>query len=267
MIDLFKEAMKVKTDGLFLVVLGPSGAGKSHFLGTHPGRTLMVYGAGEGHGPGAAVKTAGDKLVAVAWDYSPDRGVLPKNEIMKRLKDVLEPEMLKAAGVKCVAIDSITNLCLDLRQTDLFKQKCLSTTGKHNAFKETEVLIEMLSTVINQLQVLSEYHNIDVVTTMDLQIQSLDTATGIITESKPGLPTFGVGRAIIQQFPDILVLARTGDNRTPMFQNMATVTGKSTDETKQLVKYVEYHPRLRGVKVVPELLEADMTKLLALKGK
>jgi hypothetical protein len=147
----------------------------------------------------------------------------------------------------------------------VFKQRCAGARGQHNPFKETEALVEMLSDIIRKLQHLVDYHNIDVVTTMDLQIQSLSD-DGVILESKPGLPTFGVGRAVIQQFPDILVLGRIGEKRIPTFQNFAKVASVSTDrDTQTMVKYAEYNPRLRGVKELPEQLSADLNKILELK--
>jgi hypothetical protein len=203
MIDLLAESVKVKTDGLFLIVLGASGSGKSHFLGTYPGKTLMLYGAGESHGPASAQKTCKDNLIAIPWDRSKD-GDLPADQILPRIKSMLDPAVLKAAGVKCVVIDSITNLCLDVKKMTAFRQRCSDAKGNHNAFKETEALIEILSVVIRQLHMLNEVHGIDAICTIDLQVQVVGSK-GEIVESKPGLPTFGVGKAVIQQFPDVLV--------------------------------------------------------------
>ena len=268
MIDYFKEAMEVKQDGLFLVVLGASGVGKSHFIGTYPGRTLLLYGAGESHGPASAIKSNSD-ILPLAWNRGKDaKGNivdLNPNKILSRIKEALNPEALAAAGIKCVAIDSLTNLCLDLKNTDMFKQRCMSAKGQHNSFKETEALIELLSLVTNSLQNLSDIHGIDSICTLDLNILSV-ADNGLILESKPGLPTFGVGKAIIQQFPDILVLGRLGENSEPTFQNFASVNQKSKDfETQAIVKYVEYHPRLRGAITLPETIPANVQSILDLK--
>ncbi len=260
MINLLEEVLPIKTDGLFLIVLGASGVGKSHFIGTYPGRTLFLYGSGESHGPGSAVKNS-KELLPVAWDRDRNRQLTP-NESWTRLLNLLDPATIKAANVKCVALDSITNLCLDLKATDAYKQRCMGAKGQHNQFKETEALIELLNLVMKKLQVLVDYHDIDVITTMDLQIQSI-ADTGLILESKPGLPTYGVGKAIIQQFPDILVLGRIA--QAPKFQNAAKATGISKDAEEQIVKYVEYHPRLRGVAKMPEYIEANVPAILALK--
>jgi hypothetical protein len=261
MINYLQEALAIKTDGLFLCVMGPSGAGKSHFIGTHPGKTLLVYGQSEAHGPASAVKSNKD-IIALSWSQTKDGPVKPEL-YLKRLKDILDPEALKAAGIKCVALDSITNLCPDLKATPLCKQRCLSAQGKHNPFKETEALIEMVTKILNQLQVLSDVHDIDIITTMDLAITSIGTS-GEIIESKPGLPTFGVGKALIQQFPDILVLGRIDGQ--PKFQNLSKAVSKSVDrDTEEVVKYLEYNPRLRGVEKLPELLEPSVSAILELK--
>ena len=269
MLDLLKEAFNVKTDGLFLVVMGASGAGKSHFIGTYPGRVLLLYGAGESHGPGSAAKSNAN-IVAIPWDRIKKDGStidLPPSQILSRIRSLLDPEALVAAGVKCVAVDSLTNLVADLKKTDAFMQRCLASNGKHNAFKETEALIELTGTVIRQLQVLSDYHGIDSICTLDLQIQNIG-ADGTIIESKPGLPTFGVGKALIQQFPDVLVLGRLGEDKQPTFQNLASVASTTSDQaTKELVRYVEYNPRLRGAQVMPATIAASVPAIMALKGE
>lgn len=270
MIDLLKVAMPIKTDGLFLVVLGPSGAGKSHFIGTYPGRTLLLYGAGESHGP-ASAQVSNKDLIPIAWDrVLGSTGQVedyPADKILGRIKDILQPEAIKAANVKCVAIDSLTNLVLDIKKTEAFKQRCTSGKGQHNAFKETEALIELTSGVIRHLQTLVDYHGVDVITTLDLQIQSI-ADDGLILESKPSLPTFGVAKALVQQFADILMLGRIGADRKPKFQNSAKAATVSTDrDTETMVKYVEYNPRLRGVGQLPEFLDPTVPAILALKGK
>lgn len=269
MIDLLKETMAIKTDGLFLVVLGPSGAGKSHFLGTYPGRTLLLYGSGESHGPASASNSNSD-LLAIAWDRSKDaegRVIdLAPDKMLKRIKDVLDPATLKAAGVKCVALDSLTALMTDLKNTEVFKQRCTGANGKHNAFKETEALIELSSGILRLLQALVDYHSIDVIATLDLQIQAI-ADDGLILESKPSLPTFGVAKALVQVFGDILMLARMGEKRTPVFQNAARSAASSVDrETQTTVKYLEFTPRLRGVRALPEFIDANVPAILALKG-
>lgn len=261
--NLLDEVMQIKTDGLFLVVLGPSGAGKSHFIGTYPGKTLLLYGSGESHGPGSAIKVAKENLIPIAWDRTKDKQLTP-NEAWSRLNELLNPEAIKKAGIKCIALDSITNLALDIKQTDIYAQKCMGAKGQHNAFKETEAMIDMLNLVMRKLQVLVDFHNIDVITTIDLQIQAI-ADNGLILESKPGLPTFGVGKAVIQQFPDILVLGRI--EQKPVFQNYAKAANISRDNKEQIVKYVDYHPRLRGVMELPETIQATVPTIFDLKKK
>lgn len=269
MIDILKQAVKVKLDGLFLVVMGASGVGKSRFLGTYPARTLLLYGSGESHGPASASVPAGDNLIAVPWDRG-ESGELPPDSVLPRIKALLAPDALKAAGIKCVAIDSLTNLCLDLKKTAVYKQRCSDAKGNHNPFKESEALIELISGVIRPLQQLNDYHGIDSICTLDLSIQKVSDE-GYILESKPGLPTFGVGKAVIQQFPDILVLNRRGSH-APEFESMATVVSSSeTRATKdnpvsEMVKYLEFHPRLRGVAALPNIIPADVREVLKLKG-
>ena len=261
--NLLEHAMEIKDNGLQLVILGASGSGKSHAIGTYPGKVAYLYGSGESHGPKSARKEG--TIIPLSWDKSKDGMVIPIDRRLKRIIDFLDPEGLKEAKVNAVALDSITMLVNDLKQTDAFKKRCLTSKGTHNAFKETEALIELVSIVLNKLQDLSESHGIDVICTIDLNIQSVDE-TGIITESRPGLPTFGVAKAIIQQFADILVLGRIEGK--PVFQNFAQVKSASKDfETNTTVKYIEYHPRLQGVIEVPELIPANLKEILKLKGR
>lgn len=268
MIDILKQAVKVKTDGLFVCVLGASGVGKSRFIGTYPGRVLFLYGAGESHGPASALQAPGGDVVAVPWDRS-DNVDLQPDAIIPRIKALLDPAALKSAGIKCVALDSITNLCIDLKRTTVFKQRCSDAKGNHNAFKESEALIELISGIIRPLQQLNDYHGIDSICTIDLQIQKVSDE-GYILESKPGLPTFGVGKAVIQQFPDIMILNRRG-SLAPAFENLASVesasiTRATKDVPAEMVKYIEFHPRLRGVGSLPPTLPADVKALLQLKA-
>ena len=71
---------------------------------------------------------------------------------------------------------------------------------------------------------------------------------------------------MIQQMPDILVLNRRGANK-PAFETMSKVASKSKDlETQELVKYIEYHPRLRGVTELPELIDPTVSAIMELKN-
>lgn len=268
MINLLEETFKIRRTGLFLVVLGPSGAGKSHFIGTHPGRTLYLYGSGESHGPNSASKNNKD-LLPIAWDRikkGDEISDLTPDQILPRIKERLDPQVIKANGVKCVALDSWTNLALDIKKSTLFKQRCTDAKGNHNAFKETEVLGAMLLDVVKCLQTLVDYHDVDVITTLDLQIQNVGD-DGTILESKPSLPTFGVAKALVQTFGDILVLGRIGEKRTPVFQSFAKAATSSIDrESKVMVKYVEYSPRLTNVNELPETIEASVSAIMKLKG-
>lgn len=269
MIDLLKQAVQIKNDGLFLCVLGSSGAGKSHFIGTYPGRVLYLYGSGESHGPSSASKS-NDNIIAVPWDKEVNTAGqlvdLHPNKIISRIKDLLSIDTLKQNEISCVALDSITNLVADMKNTELFKQRCTDGRGRHNPFKETEALVEIMSQFVRVLQTLSDTHNIDIITTLDLQIQSI-ADDGTILEAKPSLPTFGVAKSLVQMFPDILVLGRMGEKRLPMFQNLAKTAATSVDRnTQTVVKYVEFNPRLRGVAELPEMLEPNAAKLLEMKN-
>ena len=261
--DLLAQAMEIKDGGLQLVILGASWAGKSHCIGTYPGKVAYIYSNGESHGPKSAKKEG--NIVPLSWDRTPEGKVVPVDQRLKRILSFLEPDALKKAGIQAVALDSLTFLVNDLKGTEAFKNRCKTAKGGHNAFKETEALIELATIVTSKLVDLSDLHDIDIITTIDLNIQSVSDE-GIITESKPGLPTFGVAKALIQQFADILVLGRIGGK--PVFQNYAQVTSVSKDlETKSMVKYLEYHPRLQGVSEVPETTPANLKEILKMKGR
>ncbi len=259
MINLLEESINVRCSGIFAIILGSSGSGKSHCIGTHPGRVLLLHSGLESHGPSSAIKSATDRLIAVRWDRSGDADLKP-DDVLPRIKSMLQPDVLKAAGIDCIAIDSLTALCLDIKRTSVFKQRVTDAKGNINQFKETEAIIEILAGVTNQLLRLHEQHGIDVVATMDLQINRVDER-GDIVEARPGVPTYGVGKALVQQFPDVLVVNRRQFDMGQNFQ----ITSKDR-ETKQVQKYVEFSPRLRGVNELPESISADLREVLKLKG-
>ncbi len=262
-------AFDINTNNLFLCLMGASGSGKSHMIGTYPGKVLYLYGSGESHGPASAAKN-NSNIIAIPWDKTKQNGkpvLLDPAKAYGRLIEILsDTEALKGQGIECVAIDSYTNLVNDIKETPMFKQRCLSAKGVHNAFKEGEALIEMLSKVTRCLQNLSDFHGIDVIVPLDLSIMSTG-ANGEIIDCKPGLPQFGVAKAVVQQFPDILVLGRVGPKRTPVLQNYVTPKMVSKDADKQPVKYQEFTVRLKGVNEIPEELNPDLREILKLKGR
>lgn len=253
--DLTKRKIKIKTDGLFLVVLGESGCGKSHFMGTYPsGNVLHLHGKAESHGAASAVKSATDRLISVEWEQG--------NKILADLKNLLSPQTIKENGISVVGLDSLTVLARDLKETDLFKQKCTNAKGQHNSFKESEALLDLLSLVISWLSVLHKEHDIDIICSLHAQVTAKnDDET--IAEAKPSLPTFSVAEYLIGQFSDVLILGRLKGE--PVFQNNAKAARTSKDTENKITKFINFNPRLTGVNNLPATIEPSVKALLDLK--
>lgn len=250
---------KVNGKGLFMLVLAPSKTGKSHFMGTQPtGNILHLHGSGETHGSLSASKTAGDRCISVQWDFS--------DGTLKDLYDLLNPKTIKENNITCIGLDSLTELFRDLKEVKLFKQKCSTTSGKHNSFKESEALIEIMSKVISKLRTLYNEHNVNVICAMHARVTK--TENGEISEVKPDLPGFGVAEFLVGQFDDILTMARNPKTNKPEF--VSHVVGKRTSKDSpegQITRYLDFTPCLQMVDELPDVIEPTIPALLKLKGQ
>lgn len=254
--------------GLQLIILGPSGSGKSHLMGTHPGKILDLYGDTERHGVKSASKEGLDRLVSRNWSRD-QRGVSRgANAAFKYLNDILEPSAIKAAGFDFVCLDSITDLLALIRGTTEWETRCMTDKGKHNSFAEGTAYIDMAWIILNKLINLQEYHNVDIAVIADLDITER-AENGMIITSKPRMPSYQVAENIIRMFPDIVMMSRVrGKTETkPLIQMGAGCTRESKTQEGELVKTIDFTPRLSDVTTIPSVIKADLKELLRLKGR
>lgn len=257
MASLLSRRTKVNAKGLFMLVLGPSKAGKSYFMGTQPeGNILHLHGSSESHGSISASAPAGDRAISVQWE----RG----DKLIADIMSILSPETLKAEDITCIGLDSLTELFRDIRDTKIFKQKCTTASGKHNNFKESEAMIDIMSKIIHQLRVLYNEHNINVICAMHARVTKVEN--DVISEVKPELPGFGVAEFLVGQFNDILVLNHNKEKGVREFVSHAVGNRDSKNEDGIVTRYLDFTPCLQNASVIPDTIEATIPALLKLKN-
>lgn len=256
MASLLSRRTKVNADGLFMLVLAPSKTGKSHFMGTQPeGNILHLHGPSESHGSISATKTAGDRCISVQWAEG--------DKMLADILNILTPETIKENNISCIGLDSLTELFRDLKSTKSFKQKCLTASGKHNSFKESEALIDIMSKIINRLRALYNDHNINVICAMHARVTKAES--GQVAEVRPELPGFGVAEFLVGQFNDILVMSRNPKTNVPEFVSHAVGKRDSKNEDGIVTRYLDFTPCVQNVTVLPDTIEATIPALLKLK--
>ena len=261
MIDYKAEIAKAKKqfskNKIEAIVLGPSGSGKSALGGTFSGKTLYLYGSAENHGPKSAMTYGGQEVdpICIDKDRTPD-------DAIKLLLDILgDSAFLK--GYAAIVIDSATVLEDIIRNTKEFKLSCLSAKGQHNTFAEGPAML----TIFNKIMTLLRDSDKDYLVTCILDVQSLDSDSGEIMESKPRLSTYAVAEGLIQQFPDVLVIGpmTKGDKCAHRLQFSAGVKRNSTDESGSIKKTINFRPRITGAKTLPASCAASMEEVRKLK--
>lgn len=266
--DLFDLQEPIKTDGLQLIVLGQSGSRKSGLIGTYPGRVLYLYGSGEAHGAKSASISNKD-IVSICWDKEKGEQLSP-DAAYTRLKDILTPEVVLKHDIKCIAIDSATELEKLVRSTKVFENKCATgKNGAHNNFAEPGATVEMIDTLLVALRDLQEDHGIDFVVTCILDVQEMGDDGEIMT-SKPRLSGYSVAENIIQQFGDIVVIGKMTNPKgqtSHRLQFNAGVKRESKDIVGNIKKCIGFDPRLTGVEKLPASIKADIKEILKLKGR
>lgn len=267
MLDLLNEVSNVRTDLLFGIVLGSSGAGKSHVTGTLPGKILYLYLDSERHGSNAALKSS-SSVFAVCIDRDKEGLPLKPEVAFKRGLEVLNPEVLKKAGIGAVVLDGLTELEKLIRSTPKWANMCQSTNGKHNSFAEGASTIALADEYMRALRDAQDKIGVHVIVTGILDVQEVDD-NGAISVAKPRLSGYAVAESLIAQFPDILVIGKiTGkDGKSGrVFQNDTDVTRISKDQSGVVKKFINFQPRLAGVAGdLPAYVKADFKTIIEMK--
>ena len=267
MINLFEEACETQTNLLFSIVLGSSGSGKSRVAGTAPGKTLYLYFQGERHGPASAAQSGGD-LLPVCLDRSRDGADLTADETFKRGLSVLDLESLKAAGIKSIVLDGLTELEKVVRQTKVWANSCMNSSGKHNNFAEPAATLEQIDRYMTALRRAQDALGIHIVVTGILDVQEIDD-NGAIGTAKPRLSGYSVAEGLIQQFGDILVVGRMKNAKGEsgyVFQTATDVQRISKDAAGNVRKFINFTPRIAGASTLPPYIKADLNEIIKLKS-
>lgn len=259
------KALNSKTLGA--IILGPSGAGKSYLCGTLPGKILYLFSDGELHGAIAAQVNGGD-VTAVRMDQDDEGKKLNADDSYARVLQILgATDAIVDAKFQSIVIDSLSELEGIIRSTSIFKKKCENSVGKHNNFAEPGVTLELLRPVLSKLRDLSLQHGIHYAATCPLTVSSI-ADDGQILESSPRLSGYSVAENVILQFGDVLVVGqvtKAGKSGHCLQFTSGTVTKQSKDLSGQVKKLVNFNPRITGVKNPPQLLPANLTKVIELK--
>lgn len=269
MFNFEAEETKTLSDRLSLMIAGPSGAGKSHLIGTYPGKVLYLTAGAEVHGVDAARKS-GKNVVAISLDRDAS-GVLSADATLARFEAATDPEAIRAAGFQLVALDGLTELEKIVRASAKWKAMCTTKGGGHDSFKEGPATITAMDHCLTRLRNLQFDLGLDIAVTCILDVTETNKQTGEIEAAKPRLQSYQVAESMIQQFGDIVIIGQMQDSTGKsgrVIQMQTELSRKSVDQdTKEVKKIFGITPRLQGVDVVPPYIKADLSSVLALKGR
>jgi len=261
----------LKSPLLELLLLGPSGAGKSYCIGTSKLKTLYIYFQRETHGPKtAAVEGKGDIVPICAdhgiWPGEKVARAFTADETLQYLNALLiSYDWIKSEGYKVVALDGIAALETIVKESAIWKKKCLTTKNTHNTFKESEATQEILGQVANCMKAVQRECQVHIIATAILDVKDIDSYGGI-TEAAPKLQGYGVCEAVVANFGDILVIGRMSRNNEAKwkFQSLMDVKKVSKDENGVIKKILNFSPRVSGI-VLPPIMDADLSQIITLK--
>jgi hypothetical protein len=252
-----KAKAKLEDKKLNAIVLAPSGGGKSSLMGTIGVPTLYLYCTAESHGPQQATAFATGDITPICIDDE-----RTADESLEFIKAILsDKEFLKSYGA--IALDSITSLEAIVRESMDFKSRCLTSQNKHNNFAEPAAINAIIGEILSLLKA-SEKH---VVTTLALDVRSLDGETGEILEASPKLSTYSCAEFIIMNFGDVMIIGPlTKDEKTAhRIQFGGKVSKASKDAAGHIKKLINFTPRVSGVKTLPNSLPAKLSDVIKLK--
>jgi hypothetical protein len=273
----FKKAREAavkmsKLNKLQVILLGHSGSGKSYALGTLGCRTLYLYGTKEAHGPQSARNEGGDNIVPMCMDYGTwpgedDKRAFTGDESYEFICSLLSDiDHIKSEKVGAVVIDSLSVLEAIVKDTSKWADKCKTTAGKHNTFKESEASQEMLGAIIDKLKYIQQELDVHVVVTGIIDVKDKD-GFGAVVEAVPRLGGYGLCENMIQHFADVVVTGKMTKNGEVKykFQFMTDLTKAAKDEHGNVKKAMNFSPRLTGC-TPPSSMDANLAELAKLKA-
>jgi hypothetical protein len=255
-------------------ILGPSGAGKSYAIGTIGCKTLYLYFSGEKHGKDSA-RQAGKDIVPVCIDYADlndEKGFrhLSPDEALDRLRGILgASDDLVKAGFGAVALDGMTELEACIIDSKELRNKCLTSAGKVDKFKETPTIKMIIRDILKKVVDLQVKTGIHFVTTCILDVKEYDPETMAILESQPRLNSYSVAEDVIQQFPTYFIIApiKKEDGTIVRAFDFANGMSKSSkDLNGKVKKTINFRPRITGGTIpLGGMMKADLSLLVKMK--
>jgi len=273
--DLLKQSAATEKanksgDNLFCCILGPSGAGKSHTIGTLGVKTLYLYFAGEAHGVKSASKS-GEHITPFCVDYV-DGKALSADETLNLIREVInDAKGLQKAGFEALALDGLSELDLCLSQTKELKVQCLTPAGKIDGFRIASVTKQMGNGLVKDLLNLQRETGIHILTTCILEVKEYGEDGGF-DECTPRLSTFGFAEAVLQMFPDRVIVCpiqRTNKETSELetvhvFDNRVTVSRSAKNDKGGIKKTSNFSPRVESG-AMATVMRADLKKLMEVK--
>ena len=257
---------QMSNKALFAIILGASGSGKSSLIGTAPGKTLFIFGSGEGHGPKAAAALGGE-VVPICMDVGDDGAQLNPDDSYNRLLAILgDTASIKAEKFATVALDGAPELEAILLKSKRFETAITNDKGKINSFAKSGEMSALVREVVMALKKLHS-EGLNVIVTCRTDVRSLED-DGSVAECSPKLSSYGVAENLISQFDDILMIGSmcVGGKTGYALQFGAAVSRVSKDENGKVKKILNFSPRITGAKDVPEFMKADLKKVVELKN-
>jgi len=255
-------------DLLGAIILAPSGFGKSSLCTSIGVKNLYLYLRSENHG----YKTAGlhedADIIPICIDQDDEGKVLNPGQAYAKLISVLSsPDEIKAAGIKAVTLDSLSELETLIKATPMFINKVGT-----NSFAKTDVLIDMMKEVILKLQDLQTQIGVHYMCTCPLDVKELDKETGEIVEAAIKLVSYRAGEAAVALFPDVLTVGPVSNGAETKFriQFMSSMTKVQKDQQGAIKRSYNFRPRVTSVdlsKVLPEYghIKADLKEIIKMK--
>jgi len=267
-----KKLMECKK--LQLILLGHQGAGKSFAIGTLGVKTLYLYGTRESHGPVSASTSAGDNVLPICidygyWEKETTERAFTADESLKLVEQILKDyKWLREEKFGAIAIDGLPVLESVAKDSQLWKEKCKTASGKHNTYKETEATQEVIGTILGWLKAAQVELDIHVIATGIIDVKEKD-GYGAIVEATPRLAGYGLAETMNQHFADIACVGKMSMNGEVKykFQFLVDLTKASKDLQGNLKKSMNFSPRISGCKDLPDMMDADLSKLADWKAK
>lgn len=272
------KAKKPAVMPLDLIVFGSSGSGKSTMLGTLGVDTLILHGTREHHSVTNArlrAETWAEEndvdvpnVVGIDYVVLNDAGAVNYSLSFKNLLEILKDSSV-ADNFGAICLDGWYELQTVVQNTAAWKDFCATDRGGHNKYKEGDATQHLFNEVRFALLNLRRKNMHLVTTCTATQINNPDNPEDL--QAKPALLGFNTAEMLVGGFADVLfVSAVKGDSKMEHKLVFNSTTGiESRDEKGKLkkVSFSNFKPRISGIKDLPDIADADLSKIIKARLK